>query len=264
MKAPRRLTDPASGTPRGLRELLEAGRSELPSAERLRSLGDRLAPTIAGLSAGTGSGAGPATGGAGVGASSGGAAAVHAAQAVAGWKVGLAVVGIAAIGSGIAARSIENRRSTAPTTAPFGTLAVPNAPATAFEHGAVSDPSPSAASPPTASPARTQLPLPGAVPARPVPAAAAEETEIDLLRDARASLATAPSRALAIAERHATRFPSGVLAEEREVIAIEALVRLGRRAEARARADRFFVLHPSSAYRPRIDALLGDRDASGS
>src|SRR5438309_116226 len=62
-------------------------------------------------------------------------------------------------------------------------------------------------------------------------------SEIDLIREAQDLLRTDPARALAIAERHRTHFPTGALAEEREVIAIDALCRLGRLAEAKTRAD---------------------------
>jgi hypothetical protein len=44
------------------------------------------------------------------------------------------------------------------------------------------------------------------------------------------------NEALAAAGRHASEYPAGSLVEEREAIAIKALVALGRRDEARARA----------------------------
>ena len=42
-----------------------------------------------------------------------------------------------------------------------------------------------------------------------------------------------------------------------EVIAIDALVRLGRRPEAETRAARFAKAYPGSSHKTRIDALLG-------
>ena len=52
------------------------------------------------------------------------------------------------------------------------------------------------------------------------------------------------------------RFPDGMLVEERELIAIEALLRVGRREMADARAMRFRDAHPSSVHLPRLDRLL--------
>jgi hypothetical protein len=89
------------------------------------------------------------------------------------------------------------------------------------------------------------------------------ETELGLLQRAADQLRVDPARALATAERHAARFPSGALAQEREVIVIEALVLLHRDGEANEHASRFFRVHPASAHAPRILALLGrDADAS--
>jgi hypothetical protein len=51
-----------------------------------------------------------------------------------------------------------------------------------------------------------------------------------------------------------------MLWQEREVIAIEALVALGRVGDARARASRHFRAAPDTAHRPRIEVLL---DAGG-
>ncbi len=80
--------------------------------------------------------------------------------------------------------------------------------------------------------------------------------EYRLLRSARQALVGDPAQALALAQEHARRFPRGMLAQEREAIAVEALVRLGRRREARARARGFFAAYPSSPYRSRIERLL--------
>jgi outer membrane protein assembly factor BamD (BamD/ComL family) len=56
--------------------------------------------------------------------------------------------------------------------------------------------------------------------------------------------------ALEALEHHASRYPDGRLAEEREVLAIQALVGAGRRDEARARAERFRRQHPHSLFAP--------------
>ena len=65
--------------------------------------------------------------------------------------------------------------------------------------------------------------------------------------------------ALGWVDRHARRFPSGALVEERERLAIEALLRLGRRTDAEARAERFHRRFPRSVQWPRVRELL-DRD----
>jgi hypothetical protein len=48
-----------------------------------------------------------------------------------------------------------------------------------------------------------------------------------------------------------------VLSQEREVIAIEALKRLGRSAEAERRISDFASRYPNSAYRKKLDAGSG-------
>ena len=102
------------------------------------------------------------------------------------------------------------------------------------------------------------LPAPqGATAGVKVPAAPPDDaSEGALLRRAYAATTTAPRQALALTVEHARRFPTGVLAEEREVIAIEALAKLGRDDEARSRSSAFFAAHPGSAYRLRIDDAL--------
>lgn len=48
----------------------------------------------------------------------------------------------------------------------------------------------------------------------------------------------------------------GVFAEEREVLAVEALIRAGKAEAARARGERFLRAHPKSAHRVRLEELL--------
>lgn len=67
---------------------------------------------------------------------------------------------------------------------------------------------------------------------------------------------TAPaSEALALTERHARTFPQSARAMTREEIAIRALLSLGRRSEAEARAARLVKWAPTQ--RPAMEALLG-------
>jgi hypothetical protein len=81
-------------------------------------------------------------------------------------------------------------------------------------------------------------------------------TEIELLRDARLALRQSPARALELAEQHARRYPGGKLTQEREVLAISALVALGRRTGALDRAARFDAAFPTSPYRKQVADLL--------
>jgi hypothetical protein len=91
----------------------------------------------------------------------------------------------------------------------------------------------------------------------PRPGEAVVETEVSLLESAQAASRGDPQRALDLTDRDALRFPNGALAQEREVIAIDALTRLGRMEDARARARQFFQAFPGSAHGPRVAALVG-------
>jgi hypothetical protein len=79
-----------------------------------------------------------------------------------------------------------------------------------------------------------------------VPAPAPSEG--GLLLRARQKLAADPAGALALADEDAVRFPGGALAPEREVLAIEALARLGRSTDARARLASFRARYPESPH----------------
>ena len=92
-----------------------------------------------------------------------------------------------------------------------------------------------------------------------VPRAPARDlvAETAILSPARAALQRGDARAaLAVVTAHARRFPNGAMQEERERIAIESLVMLGRTGEARRRAERFRARYPRSVQIRRIDTLL--------
>ncbi len=72
--------------------------------------------------------------------------------------------------------------------------------------------------------------------------------EVRSLADARAKLAESPAEALESADARR----GGALGEEREIIAIRALVALGRKDEARARAATFLAEHPRSSFRAAL------------
>jgi len=81
-------------------------------------------------------------------------------------------------------------------------------------------------------------------------------TEVQLLRQAQAMIATNPRAALALCDQHARSFRDAVLAQEREVIAIDALGRSGRKSEAQQRAQQFLKRFSGSAHRQRIEGLI--------
>lgn len=100
---------------------------------------------------------------------------------------------------------------------------------------------------------------PSSAPAKAPPAVAVEgPSELDLLREAQRLQAGEPAAALAVVARHQRLFPSGILAQEREMVAIEALMRLGRRDAARARAATFLRQYPGSVHAVRIRELIGE------
>ncbi|MEI9949935.1 MAG: hypothetical protein WDO74_13385 [Pseudomonadota bacterium] len=92
--------------------------------------------------------------------------------------------------------------------------------------------------------------------------AAGTRDEFALLARAHAALANNPGSALALASDHERNFAHGVLVQERELVAIDALLRLGRRTEAIGRAARFHQQFPTSVHGRRIDVLLGNSEAS--
>jgi hypothetical protein len=78
-----------------------------------------------------------------------------------------------------------------------------------------------------------------------------------LLDEARAAIVEgAPDRALDRLAEHRTRFPDGLLAEERDAMTVEALVRAGRYDEARSRAAAFRERTPASLFRATVDAAI--------
>ncbi|HMA95508.1 MAG TPA: hypothetical protein VKP30_22620 [Polyangiaceae bacterium] len=87
-------------------------------------------------------------------------------------------------------------------------------------------------------------------------AAMPDPEEFRVLQAAREKLPSSPASALVLAESHARRFSRGMLDQERETIAIEALARLGRADEARARSKVFLSRFPASPYRSRVEAAI--------
>lgn len=80
--------------------------------------------------------------------------------------------------------------------------------------------------------------------------------ELALLTRARGLLATAADAALALTEEHRARFARGTFAQERELIAVEALARLGRAEEALTRGKAFLARFARSAHAERMRVIL--------
>lgn len=80
--------------------------------------------------------------------------------------------------------------------------------------------------------------------------------ELSILTRARRLLASAPEQSLALTEEHRSHYPKGVFAEERELLAVEALVKLARPADAQTRGRVFLRTHPGSAHGERVRVLL--------
>jgi hypothetical protein len=242
---PRLSKSSDSALERRLAGLVEGSRADVGTPEQLLQLEASLLPFIG--PPGSGTPAGPS-------ASGGGTASVGA---TAGMKAAaIAVAVVAAAGSGL---WLHSTRSSAPTQpveqrAPVSQV-VPIEPST---------PAPSVVSEaPAETSAIAPLPSPSHPTASTGPSGASRDTptlsEPELLGEAQAALAGNPARALSLCEKHRKLFAHGVLVQEREVLAIEALDRLGRHAQAVDRGARFLKAFPSSAHRSKIIGIVGPR-----
>ena len=80
--------------------------------------------------------------------------------------------------------------------------------------------------------------------------------ELPLLEQAQRAVRDDPARALSLADQHRRRFPRGQFVQEREMIAVEALLELGNERRARRRGQRFLRRFPDSTHVPRLKQLL--------
>lgn len=91
--------------------------------------------------------------------------------------------------------------------------------------------------------------------AEPAPVASTLAAENTLLRRAQRAISQGePEAALRHLGAHASRFPQGMLTEEREAARVVALCDAGRQAEARALAARFLAERPASPLAARVRA----------
>jgi hypothetical protein len=228
---PPRFSDPHAQVPDALRNLFARAEQDLPTAAELERLATRLEPAFASPAGGAG---------------------LPTANPRLLW--GLGVAGIAAVGVTawlLAGRGAPPRTGTPQLKESVAVSATAAAPV---------------AEPPAALPSANQVPAPdSAAASASVPRAgsaspqhpAAQASEAALLERARRALSADPARALALTRQHQQRFPNGILNQEREVIAIEALRRLGKGAEASERAGSFEKQYPGSAHRRALESGAG-------
>ncbi len=189
--------------------------------------------------------------------------------------VGHALLVAGAFAVGAAAGALVMYRVMQAQAPPEGTHVIADhAVPTATEHvPELSTPTPSTQA--TEAAAAASLPLVGPaasmVRQRPAPSAAASSRKPsaidapDPLADERSLLDLARgaieredgAAALDATAEHARKYPSGVLVQEREAIAVRALVLLGRTEEARARVARFRERFPDSMLLPALESNAG-------
>lgn len=234
--------DPArldEGEPSELGRFVRAARSRGPSARVTARMAERLAPARAAAAR----------------ASSGRAAPLG--------RFGGAMLGglaLVALGGAFVTRSVSRSEQ----------VAIPDPPAVV---PAVSAP-PAAPAPETtgdlptmpveALPSSAAMPNGVSAPARVAaarPASSSERSkhdEFELIQRAQDKLASEPARALSLLQEHARLFPTGELTQERETMAVEALVRVDRRPEAKARAEALLARFPRTPYVARLERAVGE------
>lgn len=231
-----------------LRSLLESARADEPSAQQLASLAAKLSPLLVLPAVAVA----PAAAAGQAGAAAGKAATVAAAAAKTGLavKVLVTVGAVAAVGSAFQAGRVYEDK-VAPPKMIERPVVVVAPPAPAPEPVVVPEPAPVVEPQPAPAPALK----PQVKPAAPKP-----EAEAAMLEQAMTSLKAGDAKkALALCERHARELgANGLLVQEREVIAIEALVRLGRGADAKARAEKFKKAFPTSTHLLKVESLIGE------
>jgi len=117
--------------------------------------------------------------------------------------------------------------------------------------------------PPSAEPSMVPQTSPAAVtssPSRSSPSrshASQLSAERVILDEARTAISQGDAqRGLDRLERHRRLFPNALLAEERDALQVQALVKAARYEEARARADSFRKRTPDSLFLPMVDAAI--------
>ena len=173
------------------------------------------------------------------------------------WLFAAYGLAVGAVLGGLAVHAYEGREAkvaSAPTTTPSsatsveGPAVVPHAP---VPSASITTTAPSSSVAPTHP---NPEPPPSAPKASPSSTLNAERLVVDVARSAYAR--GDRDEALRALARHATTYPDGALAEEREALAIRILVDAGRAPEARARGQKFRTRYPKSLMLPAVEAAL--------
>ncbi|MEM6992678.1 MAG: hypothetical protein AAF721_19345 [Myxococcota bacterium] len=80
--------------------------------------------------------------------------------------------------------------------------------------------------------------------------------EASLISRARKALATSPSQALALTNEAKRDFPRGMLLEEREAVAVQALAKLGRHDKAKRRGEQFLKRYGRGPHAAAVRTAL--------
>ncbi|MCC6215181.1 MAG: hypothetical protein IT376_09950 [Polyangiaceae bacterium] len=170
-------------------------------------------------------------------------------------KLGV-LAGAAVVAGGVwwatAAAPTPGRPATPAVSAPESPTNVAVEPARATGDPPAASPAGSAEAATSAQGEAPPQPQAGTSPSAAAKPANSGAAEVSLLATAQAALRSDPSRALALVSEHERRFPHGALVQEREVVRIEALRRLGKAGEARDRASKFERDYPDSAHRRKV------------
>jgi hypothetical protein len=168
---------------------------------------------------------------------------------IAGGTIGLAVVLLGIVLARSHSHATASRLQVVPPVVSVASIP-PEAPApvaaaepVAPSAEAVQSPAPVPVNPRAAASASAHVGSPSRIDGGATPA-----VEQELLRRAHAALQDNPAGALDLVREHTARFPHGQLVEEREYIAVRALARLDRNAEARVRAQAFLRRFPNGLY----------------
>jgi hypothetical protein len=234
---PERWSEANGGAPGELRDLLQNARSDVPSSEALAALGVAV-PTLAEL--------------AGSALSSGAQASAGAASKALGIAGASKALGatVLVVVTGASVYAVYGGSSPSPSVPPAveapvkmrDRAGVPRSEPVAPSESAEDELAP-APEPADREPVRTQ---------QRAKAPAAPPAELPLLERARSQLGHNPSAALDLVRRHEQQFPNSQFVQEREVIRIEALRRLGKSDEAERRGREFDERFPESAHRSKL------------
>jgi hypothetical protein len=233
-----------------LRKLLDAGRHELPEGAQLARVMTKLGPIL---------GDGGSTGGTNGKPGSG-----HGAMklVLAGAKGSLVIAGVIA---GLWGASRLHSGSNPARDATPSAVSTPNVDASPASRGSPTTETPAAAeSPaPTAEPVPTPSPRGATASSTAAPRASEAvrapfdpDSEVKLLQQAQDALGTNPAAAFALADQAARNYPQGILRQEAEILAIDALLRTNHRGAAEERARKFRLAYPTSSHLRRLDTLL--------